>query len=128
MRMNAQEELLEQSREERRKAKDKIHNYAKYVKEMYWPKVSTRKQVELQAIREHIDKRNIRRSVNDLSSAQTGNPYHRNNLRLATSDNEQDLNEIREVVNGANTAQNSARTKSKKYKNMNNFSKPPMSS
>ena len=34
--------------EERKKMQDKKQSYAKYVKEMYWPKVSTRKQLEIE--------------------------------------------------------------------------------
>lgn len=43
-------EDLERQREEKRKAIDKVGNYAKYVKEMYWPKVSQKKKDELQLI------------------------------------------------------------------------------
>jgi hypothetical protein len=38
----------EQLNEERKKLKEKIGSYAKYVKEMYWPKVSEQKKMELE--------------------------------------------------------------------------------
>jgi len=31
--------------------KDKIDKYAKYVREMYWPKVSVKKQLELEHLK-----------------------------------------------------------------------------
>lgn len=34
--------------EEKKKLQDKVSNYAKYVKEMYWPKVSEVKKMELE--------------------------------------------------------------------------------
>lgn len=33
---------------EKKKKLEKVGNYAKYVKEMYWPKVSEKKRLELQ--------------------------------------------------------------------------------
>ena len=48
-------ELLEKQREDKRKAIDKVGNYAKYVKEMYWPKVSQKKREELSLIRESLN-------------------------------------------------------------------------
>ena len=41
-------------KEERNKMHEKKSNYAKYVKEMYWPKVSARKQLELESIKEQL--------------------------------------------------------------------------
>ena len=41
-------------REEKRKMQEKIGNYAKYVKEMYWPKVSDTKRNELQILKSSI--------------------------------------------------------------------------
>ena len=40
--------------EEKKKMVDKKQSYAKYVKEMYWPKVSTRKQLELEQFKEKL--------------------------------------------------------------------------
>jgi hypothetical protein len=45
---------------------DKVRNYAKQVKEMYWPKVSESKQMEIEKRVEQLRSQNIRRSVNDL--------------------------------------------------------------
>lgn len=39
---------------ERKKYSDKIKSYAKQVKEMYWPKVSEVKQVELQQMKDKL--------------------------------------------------------------------------
>lgn len=44
----------ERLREEKRKIQEKIGNYAKYVKEMYWPKVSDTKRQELQVLKSSI--------------------------------------------------------------------------
>ena len=40
-----------------------MDNYAKYVKEMYWPKVSEKKQLELEKVRESIRNASVRRST-----------------------------------------------------------------
>ncbi|CDW87268.1 UNKNOWN [Stylonychia lemnae] len=53
--------------EERKKYTDKVRNYAKQVKEMYWPKVSETKQLELEQRIDQLRSQNIRRSVNDLT-------------------------------------------------------------
>jgi len=38
----------EKIQEERKKYTDKVRNYAKQVKEMYWPKVSETKHLEIE--------------------------------------------------------------------------------
>jgi len=48
-------EQLEKQREDKRKAIDKVGNYAKYVKEMYWPKVSQKKREELSLNRDGLN-------------------------------------------------------------------------
>ncbi len=47
-----EEERLKE--EERRKIQERVHNYSKYVKEMYWPKVSKNKAEEIEEIRQKI--------------------------------------------------------------------------
>ena len=54
----------EQLNEERKKLKEKIGSYAKYVKEMYWPKVSEQKKMELEQIKETLQSQKVRRSIN----------------------------------------------------------------
>lgn len=41
-------------KEEKKKALEKVGNYAKYVKEMYWPKINEKKRMELIAIKEGL--------------------------------------------------------------------------
>lgn len=41
-----------------RQKKEKLQNYGKYVKEMYWPKISTEKQSEMSKLRERALKEN----------------------------------------------------------------------
>lgn len=53
----------EATREQRKKQAEKVNNYAKYVKEMYWPKVSPRKQLELEQVKESLKSANVRRST-----------------------------------------------------------------
>ena len=49
--------------EEKKVMKERISNYSKYVKEMYQPKVSEKKQLELKEIKEHIGMTRVRKSV-----------------------------------------------------------------
>ena len=46
MKINNIEEL-DKIKEDKKKLVEKVGNYAKYVKEMYWPKVSDKKRQEL---------------------------------------------------------------------------------
>lgn len=48
------EELERLKEEEKRKIQERVQNYSKYVKEMYWPKVSKTKQDELDEIRARL--------------------------------------------------------------------------
>ena len=48
---------------EKKKMMEKMSNYAKYVKEMYQPKVSEKKHLELEQIKEQLQMRNVRKSV-----------------------------------------------------------------
>jgi hypothetical protein len=48
---------IERQKEEIAKRKEKTNNYAKYVKEMYWPKVSDIKKQELAVIKETLSAR-----------------------------------------------------------------------
>lgn len=41
----------------------KLDNYSKYVREMYWPKVSEKKQLELEIIKNTIETRSIRKTA-----------------------------------------------------------------
>jgi hypothetical protein len=61
---------------------EKKVNYAKYVKEMYWPKVSARKQLELETIKEHLKSQNIRRSSQHLKNRDQLGPIGSNRGRL----------------------------------------------
>ena len=45
-----------------------MNNYGKYVKEMYWPKTSVKKQVELQLLQNELRSKQVRRSAMDLQS------------------------------------------------------------
>lgn len=42
---------------------DKVGNYAKYVKEMYWPKVSDKKKHELEEIKKGMKREKMRKSM-----------------------------------------------------------------
>lgn len=42
---------------------NKIDNYAKYVREMYWPKVSVKKQLELEHVKGTLKNRAIEKSI-----------------------------------------------------------------
>ena len=47
---------------------DKINNYSRYVREIFWPKVSVKKQLELEHIKSNLKNQNIRRSAQDLQN------------------------------------------------------------
>ena len=47
MRSNSVVEELERRKQEMKHVIDKVGNYGKYVKEMYWPKTSEKKKLEL---------------------------------------------------------------------------------
>jgi len=54
-------------------------NYAKIVKQMYWPKVSEAKHLELEQIKEGLMHRNVRKSVHvPKTNRSTGAIYHPN--------------------------------------------------
>ena len=44
----------------------KIDNYAKYVREMYWPKVSVKKQLELEHIKTTLKHSSLRKRAVEL--------------------------------------------------------------
>ncbi len=54
--------------EQRRKNIDKGNSYSKYVKEMYWPKISESKRIELEQIKGAIGSQKLRRSVINLKT------------------------------------------------------------
>lgn len=56
----------EQKKENKKKMIDKVDNYAKYVKEMYWPKVSEKKKHELDAIKGSIKHVGLRKSSSGM--------------------------------------------------------------
>ena len=78
--------LLEEQEKQRKDQKQKIDNYSKYVREMYWPKVSVKKQLELEHIVTTLKNSSIRKSAGDLEavSEQHGDEYDRP-WRLAMS-------------------------------------------
>lgn len=47
---------------------EKKENYAKYVKEMYWPKVSAKKQQELEYNKRHIRHVSLRKSAHEVET------------------------------------------------------------
>ena len=50
--------------EDKKKRQEKMTNYSKIVKQMYWPKVSDKKVMELEMIKQNVStKNNVRRSV-----------------------------------------------------------------
>ena len=49
--MNQKRKDYENNAKASKDHKEKIDNYAKYVREMYWPKVSLKKQLEMEHIR-----------------------------------------------------------------------------
>jgi len=57
-----EEELLA---EEKRKLKERVRSYARNVKEMYWPKISEEKKVEM----EHLKDPSLRHSVLKLKAS-----------------------------------------------------------
>ena len=56
----------EQINLERKKYAEKVRNYAKQVKEMYMPKVSETKALEMEQRKEQLRSQNVRRSMADL--------------------------------------------------------------
>lgn len=52
--------------------RDKIDNYAKYVREMYWPNVSLKKQLELEHVKSTLHNQNIRKSIEDTNTDPEG--------------------------------------------------------
>jgi hypothetical protein len=47
-------DMKEEQLEQRKKMQAKVDNYAKYVKEMYWPEVSKKKQQELEEMKNSV--------------------------------------------------------------------------
>jgi hypothetical protein len=56
-------ELRRLKEKEQKVRLQKIGNYSKYVREMYWPKASTKKQLELEIIKNTIETRSIRKTA-----------------------------------------------------------------
>ena len=57
------DELIKEKEEPiSKQRKDKIVNYAKYIREMYWPKVSVKKQLELEHIKSTLKNQPFRNS------------------------------------------------------------------
>lgn len=54
--------------------KEKIDNYAKYVREMYWPSVSLKKQLELEHVKSTLHTGNIRKSIDETTEAEANLP------------------------------------------------------
>lgn len=57
-----EESKFNQIQEKKRKA-EKMNNYARIVKEMHWPQVSSKKKEEVQRIKQLLDQKNKRRSA-----------------------------------------------------------------
>lgn len=72
---------LEKVKLERRKAAEKVNNYAKYVKEMYWPHVSDRKREEIEQLRISLDPKSLKKS-----SSNKGILSHKNNYLASLHD------------------------------------------
>jgi hypothetical protein len=62
----------EQVAHEKKKRMEKAQSYARQVKEMYWPKVSEVKKLELEQIKEQLKSQNVRRSAADLKTTEGG--------------------------------------------------------
>lgn len=75
-------------KEEKRKMAEKVGNYAKYVKEMYWPKVSERKKMEMDAFMQELKQGPIRKSAST-----------KKNLLFHNQDNAYDMDELRPLTN-----------------------------
>lgn len=66
--------IEEEIKKEKTKLKsEKTNNYSKYVREMYWPKASLKKQLEIQMQKEKLSEANkIRNSINVVEKASAG--------------------------------------------------------
>ena len=51
-----------------RKKAEKVESYSKYVREMYWPKVSVKKQMELENLKESLKGYAVRHSAHELKT------------------------------------------------------------
>ena len=54
--------------------RDKVDNYAKYVREMYMPAVSLKKQLELEHVKQTLHHPNLRKSIEESNLDDDGNP------------------------------------------------------
>ncbi len=54
---------MEEYEKQTKQKKEKIDNYGKYVREMYWPKVSVKKQLELEHIKSTLKTEVLRKSL-----------------------------------------------------------------
>jgi hypothetical protein len=59
--------------------RDKIDNYAKYVREMYWPNVSLKKQLELEHVKGTLHHKGLRSSIDDELFDADGKPIKKPN-------------------------------------------------
>jgi hypothetical protein len=64
--------------QERKRRLELASSYARQVKEMYWPKVSEAKKLELEHLKLQLKSQSIRRSQVDLKAAE--NRKHNNNI------------------------------------------------
>ena len=67
----------------------KVENYAKYVKEMYWPKASVRKQLELEQLKINMKHQPVRKSEQDASPEKKAGAYR--GWRNSVQDNAENL-------------------------------------
>lgn len=52
--INEKKKLMVEYEQKTKEKREKIDNYAKYVREMYWPKVSVKKQLELEHVKNSL--------------------------------------------------------------------------
>ena len=64
--INEKKKIMVETKEKTKEKRDKIDNYAKYVREMYWPKVSVKKQLELEHVKNSLKVQPIRKSQESL--------------------------------------------------------------
>lgn len=67
-------ELQQLKQKEQKDRFDKAENYSKYVREMYWPKASSKKHLELEALKSNMHHQSILKSADSLSRSPKRTP------------------------------------------------------
>ena len=100
MKYKPRRELLDNSKTEeeqddkRKKAMERVNSYSKYVKEMYWPKVSEQKRAELEQVKESAKSQNVRRSLaNDRLKPLSNSKIRKLNINSDVDDHPYNNNE-----------------------------------